>query len=82
MDALGYLAMEGLGVRRNYAQALTWYRRAAAAGNSKAMLNIAYMYVHGLGVPQDNTTALRWYRRAAAAGNVGAARALRRLGQP
>ena len=33
----------------DYAQAMAWYRKSAAAGDSSAICNVAYLYLNGLG---------------------------------
>ena len=43
---------------QDYVQAMTWYRKAADAGDAKAMLNIGAMYAVGHGVPQDYADAV------------------------
>jgi TPR repeat protein len=58
--------------KKNYAEAMRWYRVAAGRGNALAQVGIANLYGMALGVPQDYTEALRWYRLAAAQGNAEA----------
>lgn len=60
----------GVGVAKNEADAVHWYRAAAAAGNSVAMLNLGTMYAEGRGFPKNATTAASWFRDAANAGNA------------
>jgi TPR repeat protein len=55
--------------KQNYAEAMRWYRLAAAQGNALAQVEIGNLYGMGQGVPQDYSEALRWYRLAAAQGN-------------
>ena len=50
---------------QNYAQALKWYRRAAAQGSYSAQFNIARMYEEGKGVRKNLAEAARWYRKSA-----------------
>lgn len=52
-----------------YAEALEWYRRAAAQGFGPAELNLAQMYEKGIGVPQDTAEARKRYRRRAGVGD-------------
>jgi TPR repeat protein len=59
---------------------MSWYRRAAEAGNDTAMYNIGVLWEGGLGVAQDRYQAITWYRKAAAAGNEPAKAALKSLG--
>jgi hypothetical protein len=46
----------------DYAEALKWYRRAAAQNHAGARMSIARMYFVGDGVPNDYDEAARWYR--------------------
>jgi TPR repeat protein len=74
----GLMCENGDGVAQDYSAALTWYRKAAAAGHAGAMNNLGSMYVKGQGVAQDYSEALKWYNKAAEAGeaegmrNIGA----------
>ncbi len=56
------------GVKRNLAQALSWYLKAARQGYPKAQHNLALLYEDGKGVKQDYRQAASWYEKAAAAG--------------
>ena len=69
----------GRGVKRDYIQAMRWYRKAADKGDTSAMLKIGGLYENGLGVKQDHIEAMRWYRKAADKGDADAKAALRRL---
>jgi hypothetical protein len=62
----------GLGVPRDYAEAVKWYRKAADQGLAAAETNLAGMYAKGYGVEQDYAQAMQWCRKAADQGNVGA----------
>jgi hypothetical protein len=66
---LGWKYEHGDGVPQDYAQAMNWYRKAAAHGGDDAQDNLGYMYAHGIGVPQDYAQALMWYQKAAANNN-------------
>ena len=65
--------------RRDYAEALAWYRKAADKGSPGAEYMIGWMYEYGLGVGPDSSMALIWYRRAAAHGNEDALKGIERL---
>jgi len=65
---LGLLYDNGQGVPRNYAEALTWYRKAAEQGNGKGQYSLGMMYYNGQGVPKDYSEAMKWYRKAAEQG--------------
>ena len=69
---LGSLYFYGEGVRQDYAEAILWYRRAAAQKSAKAEYAIGYCNGHGLGVPRDDAEAARWMRQAADQGNAAA----------
>ena len=51
--------------KKNYSEALKWYRKAAEQGNAEAQINLGGMYLYGKGVPQDNSKAVKWFRKAA-----------------
>jgi hypothetical protein len=64
--------LEGLGVPQDYAQAISWYRKAAAQGDAHAQFNLGLMYDHGRGVPQDYAQAASWFSKAADQGDANA----------
>lgn len=63
---------EAASAKKNYGEALQWYRKAADLGNADAQDRIGYLYEHGLGVSQDFTEAMTWYRKAAEQGQATA----------
>ncbi len=65
---VGVLYDSGIGVPRDYRQAVQWYRQAAADGSAVAAFNIGVMYDGGFGVAADQAEAAAWYEKAAAAG--------------
>jgi len=69
---LGVMYAEGRDVPQDYAQAVSWYRRAALQEHAIAQFNLATMYTFGRGVPQDYAQAVSWYRRAAEQGLAAA----------
>jgi TPR repeat protein len=52
----------------DYAEAMSWFRRAADQGLAIAQLNVGLSYSEGEGVPKDKAEAARWYRKAAEQG--------------
>jgi tRNA A-37 threonylcarbamoyl transferase component Bud32 len=74
MAELGEIDMED-----DSAEAVTWFRKAADAGNSAGMRDLAGMYYLGNGVPTDYSRAAYWYRKAAEAGNADAMYSLGRM---
>ena len=60
------------GLARDDAQAVAFYRLAAAQGLDEAQYSLGDMYYLGEGVAHDYTEALQWYKLAAAQGHPGA----------
>lgn len=73
---------KGLGVSKDDARAVTWYRAAAEQDEAWGQFGIGRMYERGAGVELDPEEAVQWYRKAAAQGLEPAEEALLRLGQP
>ena len=67
----GIMYKDGKGVPRDYATAVQWFSRSAAAGNSLGQNNLGGMYRDGLGVPRDYSRAITFFRAAAQQGNAG-----------
>ena len=63
---LGLLYLNGHGVTRDYAQAMTLFRKSADQNDDAAMDNIGYIYANGLGVQQSWAQAMTSYPKAAA----------------
>ena len=72
LNNLGWMYCNGLGVKQNYPEALTYFHKAACLGSSSAENNLGWMYYNGLGVRQDYSEALSRYRKAADQGNPDA----------
>lgn len=71
---LGHAYKFGLGVESNIEKSKIYYRKAATAGNTNAMLEIAnlYLYLHlnaSYTEHEDLDSALYWYNEAAKNGN-------------
>ena len=56
----------GRGVRKDYVQAVKWYRLAADQGMISAQSNLGVAYFRGQGVPLDDVEAHKWFNLAAA----------------
>ncbi len=68
--AIGTLHRLGAGgLARDNAQAVAFYRLAAAQGLDEAQFELGHMCHYGLGVAQDPAEALRWWQLAAAQGH-------------
>jgi hypothetical protein len=61
----------------NFAEAITWFRRAAEYHYAPAQAMLGYMFQFGQGVSQSDREALFWYSKAA---NLGFAPAQKNLG--
>ncbi len=62
---VGEIYEKGLGLAGpNYAEAASWYRKAAAQGHGPAQVSLGGLYEQGQGVAQDKAEALNWYRKA------------------
>ena len=55
---------EGLGVAKDYGEAMKWYKKAAEK-QPLAQYNLGRMYEEGLGVAKDYAEAVKWYDKAA-----------------
>ena len=58
---------------KDYTHAFFWIQKAAAGGDSEAVMILGFMYEEGKGVSRDYVKAAQWYRKAADAGNASAA---------
>ena len=65
---LGVMYAKGLGVPKNYALAMKWYRKAAQQRFALAQYSLGFMYEIGQGVPKNYALAVKWYRMAARQG--------------
>ena len=62
---LGDMYFAGQGTeKRDYVQALYWYKKAAEDGDKGAQKKVAIMYDMGIGVAVDKKEAKVWYDRA------------------
>jgi TPR repeat protein len=58
----------GVGVAQDHAEALKWYRLAAAQGYANARSDLGLMYAKGQGVMQDYVRAYMWFNLGAMSG--------------
>lgn len=59
----------GLGVKRNQAEALIWYRRAAEQGHLAAQCNLGTSLYRGWGTEPSPQKAIDWWLQAALSGS-------------
>ena len=69
---LGLCYNKGQGVKKDYAEAVKWYRKSADQGNAAAQCNLGRCYYAGQGVAQDYAEAVKWFRKAAEQGLAAA----------
>ena len=55
--------------KKDYSEAVKWYRKSAEQGNASAQYSLGWMYRNGYGVDKDYGEAVRWYRKSAEQGN-------------
>ncbi|MCG6117504.1 MAG: caspase family protein [Aquimonas sp.] len=66
---VGEIHLKGLGIAPDPARAASWFERAVAGGNRRAMANLALLLEEGEGVGRDPLRALNLYRQSAGAGD-------------
>lgn len=71
----------GSSCAKDYAEAASWFRRAAEQGEATAQFNLGYLMYKGLGVETDRKQALVWLRKASRQGNEKAKAFLRQIGE-
>ena len=67
---MGTAYAEGLATAVDPAQAIVWYRKAAATNSTLAQHNLGNAYATGTGVPQSDTDAVYWWSLAAEKGDA------------
>src|SRR5580704_1845274 len=60
----------GLGVPKDDAEAVRWWRKSAEQGDATAQGNLGTAYGLGMGVPKDEVESVRWHTKAAENGNT------------
>ncbi len=64
---LGFCYDDGRGVRKDYGEAVKWYRKAAEQNFAPAQFNLGCCYANGQGVARDKVEAYAWFSMAAKA---------------
>ncbi len=78
---IGWMYLNGYGLRVNDSLALEWWLKASEQGHSDANLSIGMLYSLGDGeVPKDNDKAIDYYLLAAADGQEDAVLILQSMG--
>lgn len=76
---VGTLYAQGLGVPRDFAEAVRWYRRAAERGLNEAQYMLGMSYASGDGVSRNLIQAYAWYYVAVQGSNRQAKKHLSRI---
>ena len=58
--------------KKDYEEAVKWYRKAAEQGHAAAQYNLGVCYRNGIGISTDESEAVKWYRKAAEQGHAAA----------
>ena len=69
---LASIYANGVGVPKDEAKAVEWYRKAAGQGCAVAQRKLGIMYEEGTGVDKDYAKAIEWYQKAAVQDDVQA----------
>ena len=67
---LGMMYAKGLGVEKDFNEALKWYRKSAEQGDARGQYNLGEIYRKGQGVEKDYVSAYAWYNIVAANGMI------------
>ncbi|MGH8559886.1 MAG: tetratricopeptide repeat protein [Methylococcales bacterium] len=76
---IGKMFEQGLGVDRDYKEAMRYYSLAAEQGLARGQSCLGYMYEGGRSVTKNEQEALRWYRKAAEQGDANGQAQLGRM---
>ena len=67
---IGNMYYNGYKVKKNYAEAVKWYKQAAEKGHVQAQMSLGSAYMYGTGVNKDYVEARKWLQMSAEKGNV------------
>ena len=76
---LGRCYYQGLGVTKDYKEAVKWFTKAAEQGHREAKFYLGQCYYRGEGVTKNKKEAVKWYTKAAKQGDKRAKKALKML---
>lgn len=68
---LGNAYYDGVGIEKDYAEAVRWYEVSAGTGDQWCRNRLGEMHRDGRGVSAEPEKALEWFSEAAAFGNTG-----------
>ena len=61
---LGFLYLEGKGVKKDYLKAVKLYQKGCDGGNAVGCMLLGFMYEKDKGVKQNDLRALKYYKKA------------------
>jgi TPR repeat protein len=64
-EKLAYYYDKGISVRKSYAKAFYWYKKASVNGNPIVEYNIGLCYLRGQGTQQNDPKAFSWTQKSA-----------------
>lgn len=64
-NTLGFIFLNGQGLKKDYKQAANWFSRAANQRYAPAQFNLAIMYKLGQGVDKSHPESVKWMQLAA-----------------
>lgn len=67
---LGQLYRSGATGKKEYEQAVKWFRASALQGHKEAQHDLGFMFRNGYGVKLDYEEALKWFRSATQQGDL------------
>jgi TPR repeat protein len=67
---LGAYYLLGIGVAKNEARAVDWFRRAAEKGHAPSQWQLGRCYAEGLVIEKDQSQAVSWRRKGAEQGSA------------
>lgn len=73
---MGVATEEGKGIPQNFAEAVTWYKKAADMGQNEAYAYLGSAYLDGRGVPADEAEAVKTFQAGADRGDAKSQRRL------
>ena len=75
-DYIGSLYLKGTWVKKDYVEAIKWYRRAAGRGDADAEYNLGIMYLNGNGVKKSPSRAIKLLQKSAEQNDISAEKKL------
>ena len=65
MERMGFFYMQGIGVSKNYEEAISWFTKASNLGSAPAEYNLSLLYADEKSEYYDPTESFNWMMKAA-----------------